>query len=510
MAAQRIIGLGLLLGLLAGCTAVSQPAEPIATPTTSSIFSAGQATSTPAPLPTIPPLITVEAHENQEDDTAVIPILLYHHIGVPAEDGDKYLSITTDNFRDQMAFLARNDYQTLTLDDLTAILTHKQEAPSNPVILTFDDGFRDQYENAVPILQEYGFTATFFITTELIESGSSSYMTWDLIKELPQAGMRIESQSMSDAPLAGLDQAAMMAEVRGAQAALTAQIGEAPHYLAYPFGAYDDLVLETAASAGLAGALTTNGSKAHSFARRFEWGRIPVAGDWTLADFAEQVRPAAAENAPDGERDTAVVVLFDDELHPNWQTHAAPGMKLSLEAVSHVHSGIYALSISPLTNNDEEIQGRPEITDLEENQLAFRVSPETTDWYRPDRLAGISFWLNTGLNQVEPGDMTLIVTGSNIQPFWAKGDESAGGPDEIETFSGKRAYSLGIEHTVPPETWVEVYVSLEELVYDPDQDNTLIEAPEYAYFTGFYLVLNNVKQFQPFYIDDVELVVAER
>ena len=436
MVARRIIGFGLLV-ILMGCTAVKPTAVPLPTPTTNPLFAEGGPPATLVPLPTIPPLIAPETGAEKDAGTAVIPILLYHHIGAPAENDDKYLSISTDAFRDQMGFLARNGYQTLTLDDLTRILARQQEPPPNPIIITFDDGYRDQYENAVPVLQEHGFTATFFITTELMKSGLDEFMTWDMLKELAQAGMRIESQSSSDAPLAGLDQVAIMAEVRGAQAALTAQIGESPRYLAYPFGAYDETVVETLTTLGLTGALTTSGDKLHSFAGRYEWGRIPVAGDWTLSTFAEQVRPAAVVNEPDSDLGTAVITIYGDELNPNWTVRAKPEMALSLEAVSYVHDGIYALSIVPRLDESGQLSpGRSETTDLEDSHLFFQVRPETTEWYRREQIIGVSFWLYSGMNEIAPGDMTLVVTGSNIQPYWAENDTSVDNGDEILTFSG--------------------------------------------------------------------------
>ena len=506
MVARRIIGFG-LLAILMGCTAVKTTAVPLPTPTTNPLFAEGGATATLVPLPTIPPLITPETGAEKAEATAVIPILLYHHIGSPAEDDDKYLSISTDAFRDQMGFLARNGYQTLTLDDLTRILTRQQEPPPNPIIITFDDGYRDQYENAVPVLQEHGFTATFFITTEFIETGLDEFMTWDMLKELAQVGMRIESQSSSDVPLAGLDQAAIMAEVRGAQAALTAQIGESPRFLAYPFGAYDEIVVDTLMSVGLAGALTTSGSKTHSFDQRYEWGRIPVAGDWTLSAFAEQVRPAAIVDEPDLELGTAVITIYDDELHPNWTAQAAADMELSLESVSNVHEGIYALSVGPLLDDGEpSFQGRPETTSLQDSPLFFQVQPETTEWYRREQVVGVSFWLYSGMNEIAPGAFNLVVTGSNIQPYWAENDTSVGDSNDILTFSGTLAYSLGLERPVPRATWVRVDVPFDTLVFDPDRDDALIDEPEYEYVTGFYLMSDD-EELRTIFIDEVELIM---
>ncbi|MCP4427760.1 MAG: polysaccharide deacetylase family protein [Chloroflexi bacterium] len=502
------VGVGALLGALVGCSILGpqETAVPLPTPTTNSMFVEEASPAPPTPLPTLPPLITPEAVVSEDGETTVIPILLYHHVGAPTGNDGDYLSITIDAFRAHIEFLARNGYQTLNLDDLTLVLARQQEAPPKPVILTFDDGYRDQYENAVPILQEYGLTATFFITTELIESELDDYMTWEMIKSLVDAGMRVESQSSSDVPLAGLSRDAIMTEVRGAQATLAAQIGETPRYLAYPFGAYDETVVDALTTLGIAGALTTSGDSEHSISRRYEWGRIPVAGSWTLSALAERVRPVVVEDEPDVERGTAVIPIYDDKLHPNWTAHAHPETELSLEAVSYVHDGIYALSVIPLSDDGRQLSpGRSETTNLDDSQLFFRVRPETTEWYRRKQVVGVSFWLYSGMNKIVPGDLSLVVTGSNIQPYWAENDTSVSS-NEILTFSGMLAYSLGVIRSVPRATWVQVDVSFDALTYDPDHDDEPVDEPEYEYVTGFYLISPR-GGLQTIFIDEVELIM---
>jgi peptidoglycan/xylan/chitin deacetylase (PgdA/CDA1 family) len=120
---------------------------------------------------------------------------MYHYISIPPEDADKYrsdLSVSPDAFREQMNYLADNGFETVDLYDLSLAITNKRELPEKPVIITMDDGYRDNYENAFPILQEFGMKATFFVVTEFIDKELENYLSWTMAKEMADAGMRID------------------------------------------------------------------------------------------------------------------------------------------------------------------------------------------------------------------------------------------------------------------------------------------------------------------------------
>ncbi len=167
---------------------------------------------------------------------------MYHYISEPPQDADKYrkdLSITPADFRTQMAYLAANGYETVDLYDLTLAITAKKDLPEKPVIITLDDGYRDNYENAFPILQENGQKATFFVVTEFIDNGYSDYMTWEMAEEMAAAGMRIEPHSKTHADLTGREHDYLIYEILGSQETIAAHIGYTPRYFCYPGGRYD-------------------------------------------------------------------------------------------------------------------------------------------------------------------------------------------------------------------------------------------------------------------------------
>ena len=130
------------------------------------------------------------------------------------------------------------------------------------------------------------------------------------------------------------------------------------------------------------------------------------------------------------------------------------------------------------------------------------VRKEALKIYPRDRILGISFWLNGGAGSIATSDLAVTVTGSNKYTYWVADDTSVkvDTPVTADTplFSETRLYFLHINHSIPPNTWVEVILWLDDRIYDPDYDN----------ITGVYI--KNDKGFlHPYYIDDIQLLVQQ-
>jgi peptidoglycan/xylan/chitin deacetylase (PgdA/CDA1 family) len=240
-------------------------------------------TFTPVPLPTPPDGLTW---------TLRVPILMYHYISVPPEDADVYrldLSVEPDDFREQMTYLYENGYTTVDFYDLSRAITNNGELPDKPVIITLDDGYRDNYTNAFPILREFGFTATIFIPTEFIDKGYDAYLTWEMIEEMAAAGIRFEPHSRTHPDLRDRERDFLIWEILGPQQTLGAHLGYTPRYFAYPAGRYDETVIEVLDELQFWGAVTTQGGKWHGFGDRFEWTRLRVHNYTVLPEFIDLV-----------------------------------------------------------------------------------------------------------------------------------------------------------------------------------------------------------------------------
>ncbi len=281
------------LGRIDTATATSTPPEPTDTLTPRQRMTPS---ATPTPTLTPTPLPTPDAEERER----YVPILMYHYISVPPPDADIYrldLSVTPDNFRSQMDWLKRNGYETITLYDLIYWLNIGwPPLPEKPVILTFDDGYIDNYKNAFPILKEYGFTGTFFILTDVTDRRQAGYMNWRMLQEMSKAGMNIEVHGREHVEMVNRDHAWLVFHLLGPAQTIEANLGYRPRFLSYPAGLYDEAVIAAAQEQGYWGAVTTVGGALQSKAAPFEMRRLRVRGDWTLETFAEFVEEFTVTN----------------------------------------------------------------------------------------------------------------------------------------------------------------------------------------------------------------------
>lgn len=270
----------------------STPTEEPAIPTPSPVVTKPSALQEEEAAPTKPPPLPTPA--GAYSWTLKVPILMYHYISIPPEDADKYrtdLSIAPDKFREQMAYLADNGFETVDLYDLSLAITNKRELPEKPVIITLDDGYRDNYENAFPILQEYGLSATFFIVTQPIDEGNETYLTWEMVEVMADAGMRIEPHSKTHADLSIREKEYIIYEVLGSQETIAAHTGQTPRFFCYPGGRYDEETIEVVADLDFWGAVTTAGGKWHGYDDRYEWSRLRMRNTTALAEFIDFVDP---------------------------------------------------------------------------------------------------------------------------------------------------------------------------------------------------------------------------
>jgi peptidoglycan/xylan/chitin deacetylase (PgdA/CDA1 family) len=190
-----------------------------------------------------------------------------------------------------MTYLVENGYTTIDLYELTRAVAGYVELPEKPIVLTFDDGYVDNYEAAFPVLQEFGQKGTFFIITEFVDRGRGGYMTWPMIEEMARAGQRIESHSRTHPNLVGKPHEALVWEILGAHETLAAHIGYRPRYFCYPGGTYDEATTQMLRDLDYWGAVTTESGTWHGFNDRYEWTRVRVRHDTTMDEFIKLVDP---------------------------------------------------------------------------------------------------------------------------------------------------------------------------------------------------------------------------
>lgn len=229
--------------------------------------------------------------------TARVPILMYHYISDPPADSDhirKNLSVPTELFERHLQYLQAQGYSTISFHQLLLHLTRGEPLPENPIILTFDDGYRDNYDNAFPLLRQYGYTATFFLITNFIDEGRPTYLTWEQVKALAAAGNEIGAHSRDHPDLRGHDIDFLIWQILGSKEAIQNGAGITPRFFSYPSGKYDADVVKVLASAHYWGAVTVKQGVEQSSQRPFELERIRIDGsygpdelDWLLSYYLQ-------------------------------------------------------------------------------------------------------------------------------------------------------------------------------------------------------------------------------
>src|SRR3989344_2712390 len=187
-----------------------------------------------------------------ENLKAKVPILIYHHIREISDkdkEKDKQFIVSPENFEKQLQYLKENDFQNILLKDLANYFSGNFTLPAKPIIITFDDGLISQYNNALPLLQKYGFTATFFIFTNPI-GRSQNYLNWEQIKELENFGIEIGSHGIYHLLLNKIDKNRLAEETSGSKEKIEENLGQKIYSFAYPFGAYNDQVVKMIKEAG--------------------------------------------------------------------------------------------------------------------------------------------------------------------------------------------------------------------------------------------------------------------
>ena len=169
------------------------------------------------------------AHQN-------VPILVYHSFGPMVLKRESKMQshyrITAQDFDAQMKYLQDNSYHPITFQELVDSFKNNTPLPEKAVVLTFDDGWKSQYQYALPILDKYKFKGTFFIITSY--PGYGAYMNWDDVIALDHDGMDVESHTVHHINLAHAKPDVIASELADSKKTLETKLGHAIDAIAYP------------------------------------------------------------------------------------------------------------------------------------------------------------------------------------------------------------------------------------------------------------------------------------
>lgn len=229
------------------------------------------------------------------------PILMYHHIADVAADAEhRGLFVSPRRFAEQMAFLAGRGYSVVSLDDLRDRLLGRKRLPRRSVVITFDDGGADNFENALPVLRSHNFSATVFVVAGKLgkrrekrgwPDPAARYLTGDEIRELARAGIHIGSHSLSHVRLASVGDDRCRDELVRSRQILEEIVAGEVGWLSYPFGSFSARVVAIAREAGYRGAVSTIRDNRPTARRLYFLPRVMVMPDATVRRFAYYLSP---------------------------------------------------------------------------------------------------------------------------------------------------------------------------------------------------------------------------
>jgi peptidoglycan/xylan/chitin deacetylase (PgdA/CDA1 family) len=222
-------------------------------------------------------------------DAVNVPILMYHYVSELPADADVYrrdLTVTPDRFEAQMRYLKEEGYTTVILSDIYEALTEGKPLPPRPIVLTFDDGYKDAYTHVLPVLQEYGFIGEFFVLATPAHYQAPHYLSWNDMKEMADAGMSMQAHGRDHVELTNRANDFLVYQILGAREAVEAHTGQPVRFFCYPSGRHDEATRAVVASAGYWGAVTTAWGTELRLDNRYTWPRIRIKGAWELESYA--------------------------------------------------------------------------------------------------------------------------------------------------------------------------------------------------------------------------------
>jgi peptidoglycan/xylan/chitin deacetylase (PgdA/CDA1 family) len=199
-------------------------------------------------------MVESEVEEVEVQLVSEVPILMYHYVREVDWDSDPLgwrLSINPDDFEKQLSYLRDEGYKSVHLSELL-----DGEVEENSIVLSFDDGLEDFYTNALPLLSEYGFTASNAVVTGMV--GDHEHMSEEQIKECINAGIEIISHTVSHPDLRNLSEGELIAEIVDSKKYLEETFELDVKSFVYPAGKFDDSTLAVLNESGYGLALTTD------------------------------------------------------------------------------------------------------------------------------------------------------------------------------------------------------------------------------------------------------------
>ncbi len=220
-----------------------------------------------------------------------MPILMYHRVDTALSAHDPItvsLTVMAPTFEAQLRLLSDAGYRSMSLEDLWAALVEHAPVPARRVVLTFDDGYADNYTVAFPLLRRYGFGAAFFVVTSTI--GTPGHMTAAQLREMARSGMEIESHGQHHLDFTRFSLPVARGELTRSREIIARWTGRPVTFFAYPAGRFSPALERLLGEVGYRGALTEVPGVVTPGSMPFALERVRVAHDDSSGVLARKLR----------------------------------------------------------------------------------------------------------------------------------------------------------------------------------------------------------------------------
>lgn len=208
----------------------------------------------------------------------VVPILMYHSIH-PVPVAGRMLTVSPAAFDRQMRFLKTRHYNVVSLERIAELIKNKQNIPPRTVAITFDDGYKDNFLYAFPILRKYGLLATMFIITNEVGRQQNDRLTWEEIKIMRDSGLvEFGSHCLGPEPLTKIaSEESVKNEIFGSKKVLEDKINMPVNVFSYPEGRFNKKIRQMVIDAGYQAAVATNPGRQYDKEDIFALKRLRIS-----------------------------------------------------------------------------------------------------------------------------------------------------------------------------------------------------------------------------------------
>jgi peptidoglycan/xylan/chitin deacetylase (PgdA/CDA1 family) len=222
---------------------------------------------------------------------AIPTVVMYHRVDfwAPSDAYSQRLTISPSQFAGELRDLRRLGLRTIGIDQLVRA-AEKHQSPQRAVLLTFDDGYDDQFRYAFSILRRFGDRAAFFVNTATL--GTPGHLTWPQVEAMSRAGMSIECHGVDHVDLASLADAEQAYQIDGCMRSLRARLHVPVLAFAYPSGDFDSETIRLERQAGVVLGFTTDPRFQRDALSPYEITRIRVKRGMSDVDFTALVEGA--------------------------------------------------------------------------------------------------------------------------------------------------------------------------------------------------------------------------